>query len=1021
MSKVFNFSCGCSWPVIQDGDPPLLDFDVEKAPQDCKATWEMISSGKVKGIFQLESPLGRQWARKLKPENVEHMSALGALLRPGCLKAVDENGVSMTQHYARRKNGEEPVEVYHESIRDILEPTYGVLAYQEESMAIAQRVAGFNLQEADQLRKCVTKDTRFLSKQRGWVTIATLIQTGYAEDDFLVMDGSGNKSWKKLEKVWSTGKQTVYTVRSCSGFMVRSTKYHQFLTDTGWKARMRLLPKKDYLVTARSVDYDGTDTLSLDLCMVIAGIVTEGHAIEGKRAATFVNHDKGMMSTFCRHFEGVFGCLPSLTVNGRVARFTLAQKKRLAEYMTFGLSDTKRLPEAMMGATKETTRQFLSFVLAAEGGVTKTTGQFEFSSKSRELARQVKLLLLRFGIRSLLTTKKVKGRRETYWRLYVNNLVDQQTMLRELCSSWPESKRVTLEQVVARRKAQNFPTDVVPVSITERFLNQYPFAGRYESGTAFTAPLSRRRFRRMQIVTKDEYWERLADGPQEYDLLAAVENQQKEIETYDFTVAGGDTPYIVADGIVIHNSIGKKLPAEMAKCETMFIEGAHKVGILTSEQAREVFSWIKESQRYSFNKSHAMSYGLTGYDCAYIKAHDPVAFFTSWLHFAKDKQDPYQEIRELVAEARLFDISVEPPDLRRMEAHTNTDRKKVYFGLTDIRGMGDSSFEKMKNVLSWAEAEVGKPLGEFTWTELLLFGLGKISRSVAEKLIQSGSLRWLPVSRRRMVDELAAWAELTDTEQEWALTRERVARGHITQKHLDDERARLLKQRYEFETCPDSAEQESLADDLAKAEKDFQKWSKLVLPFLEHRPEPCPPSSVVPLLKVAARPKKEGGAVHKPSRVGTILSHVKLLEKPAKSLEDSPVDIVANEERLFGASLTVCRVDSCDRSVVNCSCREFIGGLRLRGAYRLGVVINEVRVAKTKRGKHPGSKMAYLNVSDDSGALSDCIAFPEAYKEFGSLLTAGNTVVLQGEREKGEGQTFFVNKAWQLTETEEVM
>jgi DNA polymerase III alpha subunit len=45
-------------------------------------------------VFQLESPLGRQWTKKLKPESYEHIGALGPLLRPGCLKAVDEDGVS---------------------------------------------------------------------------------------------------------------------------------------------------------------------------------------------------------------------------------------------------------------------------------------------------------------------------------------------------------------------------------------------------------------------------------------------------------------------------------------------------------------------------------------------------------------------------------------------------------------------------------------------------------------------------------------------------------------------------------------------------------------------------------------------------------------------------------------------------------------------------------------------------------------------------------------------------------------
>lgn len=73
--------------------------------------------------------------------------------------AKDANGKSMTQVYADRKAGktDSPVEYLHESLEPILKETYGVLVYQEQSMMIAQRLAGFNLKEADGLRKAIGK------------------------------------------------------------------------------------------------------------------------------------------------------------------------------------------------------------------------------------------------------------------------------------------------------------------------------------------------------------------------------------------------------------------------------------------------------------------------------------------------------------------------------------------------------------------------------------------------------------------------------------------------------------------------------------------------------------------------------------------------------------------------------------------------------------------------------------------------------------------------------------------------
>ena len=122
-----------------------------------KSVWEHIfCNGDTKGVFQLESQLGRGWAKKLKPRNIEELSALIALIRPGCLEAFYD-GKSMTRHYVDRKNGVDPVKYFHPSLEPILKDTYGVLVYQEQSMMIAREIAGFSLQEADSLRKAMGK------------------------------------------------------------------------------------------------------------------------------------------------------------------------------------------------------------------------------------------------------------------------------------------------------------------------------------------------------------------------------------------------------------------------------------------------------------------------------------------------------------------------------------------------------------------------------------------------------------------------------------------------------------------------------------------------------------------------------------------------------------------------------------------------------------------------------------------------------------------------------------------------
>jgi len=130
-------------------NPIELEFNDQDA-------WDLICNGKTKGVFQLESSLGRAWSKRAVPRNIEDLAALVSIIRPGCLKAIVD-GKSMTQHYVDRKSGNEEIVYIHESLEPILKNTQGVLVYQEQSMEIAQRIAGFNLQQADDLRKAIGK------------------------------------------------------------------------------------------------------------------------------------------------------------------------------------------------------------------------------------------------------------------------------------------------------------------------------------------------------------------------------------------------------------------------------------------------------------------------------------------------------------------------------------------------------------------------------------------------------------------------------------------------------------------------------------------------------------------------------------------------------------------------------------------------------------------------------------------------------------------------------------------------
>jgi DNA polymerase-3 subunit alpha len=164
----YNFDCGCQVKQfgtdVKDCDGlPQLEIDFYNIP-DCPLIWDMFCEGNTKGIFQLETNVGKGISKNLAPRNVEELSALIALMRPGCANSMSE-GKSMTDHYIDRKHNREATKNIDDSLEDILDDTFQVLVFQEQSIAIAVKIAGLTPVEADMLRKSMgTKDAALMNQ-----------------------------------------------------------------------------------------------------------------------------------------------------------------------------------------------------------------------------------------------------------------------------------------------------------------------------------------------------------------------------------------------------------------------------------------------------------------------------------------------------------------------------------------------------------------------------------------------------------------------------------------------------------------------------------------------------------------------------------------------------------------------------------------------------------------------------------------------------------------------------------------
>lgn len=161
---IIDWALGMINPRLAKGGKPPVD--IAAIPIDDKRSFDLLQRYETTAVFQLESRGMKDLIKRLQPDCFEDMIALVALFRPGPLQS------GMVDNFIERKHGKEAISYpdekwQHESLQPILEPTYGIILYQEQVMQIAQTLAGYTLGGADMLRRAMgKKKPEEMAKQR---------------------------------------------------------------------------------------------------------------------------------------------------------------------------------------------------------------------------------------------------------------------------------------------------------------------------------------------------------------------------------------------------------------------------------------------------------------------------------------------------------------------------------------------------------------------------------------------------------------------------------------------------------------------------------------------------------------------------------------------------------------------------------------------------------------------------------------------------------------------------------------
>lgn len=686
------------------------DVDINHLNLDDKDVYDNIyKQGNTVSVFQMESAEAKAMCIQAQADNIEDIIAINAANRPGTKDQFPD--------YCDNKlhPKEALAKLIHPDLAEIFKTTNMILLYQEQALQIF-RYAGFPETEVDNARRCVSEDTEILM----WNGATKKIKDLQIGDKILNINKTGNVVVDTIKQVFDNGVQDTYEVRAQQTKSIIGTKDHKILTQDGWK-KIEELTTEDYVMipkycpnvanTIPSNKYPCVESL-----FSIGALIGDG-SLGDENNIHFTNSEQVLLNkvkygieqllprnTKTCEFETKFQDGKTVDKIYSIYIKTPEYKQKLISVLTeFDLlhrAKDKYLCDKLMSLTQgNKLYSLLAGLFNTDGGYHQQGEWLEYYSNSKKLCENIQVLLRKCGIKSQIVSKKVKDYNYLAYTLYISSK-DSQRIFGELILPF-----------MVGRKRQGFYNIINSQTNANNYDYKLPKKYSKEMSTMLkNSSLSQNTIGNnidykdgsLKVSTKEGITNLKAEKvisqvycPQTYKMLRAELipvkitsiKLYKKVRVYDLEIE--DNHNYIANDIVVHNCIGKKLKDKMKDLEVEFRDLLAQKN-WTQEQIDQLWDLILKQTGYSFNRGHSVSYGLLSYLTAYLKYHYPVEYMTACLNI---KSENISKIGILINECYNLGIEILPPDINksRKDFTAFPKEKRILFGFLAIKGLGLSS------------------------------------------------------------------------------------------------------------------------------------------------------------------------------------------------------------------------------------------------------------------------------------------------------------------------------------------